>query len=479
LTGNCGNGSLDAGEECDDGNTTSGDGCSNLCVNESLCGNGSVDGGEQCDDGNLVNGDGCSDLCTVEGTVEYSQDFESLVQSNPQALALDGWLVGANVFAGPPPGGAFLYNYFSFPAPNGGPSFSAIEVGQGGVEQGAQQLSIYSDYNNGDHGNGNTIEALVFRERTIVAADVGKTLTFLFDAKRGNLELQSTAAAFIKTINPGMGFATTNLVTVDMTSIPATWGTYSTTLDIDAPLVGQILQFGFGSRATSYQGSGIRYDNIVVSSTGGAPPAVCGDGAVEGSEQCDDGNLVNGDGCNDQCNLEAVPGEYAINGDFETGDKTGWTEFLNNGSFTVSMANANGGSWSGNLVASVPGGGGPASFPVIKQANIGVGSVVPGGTVTVKFDLNGSLAGAGGVVFAEMFSELSGGGTSKSEIITGAPLFPTGPNNWTAGWVSYSFNLTLGPDVSGGVTLQLKTDCGANPGCTVNLYIDNVSVTVP
>jgi cysteine-rich repeat protein len=205
----------------------------------------------------------------------------------------------------------------------------------------------------------------------------------------------------------------------------------------------------------------------------------CGNGTLDGAEECDDGNLVNGDGCDDQCTLEAVPGEYAINGDFETGDKTGWTEFLNDGSLTVSMANANGGLWSGNLVASVPGGGGPASSPVIKQANIGVGSVVPGGTVTVQFDLNGSLAGVGGVVFAEFFSEISGGGVSKSELITGAPLFPNAPNDWTAGWVSYSFNLTLGPDVSGGVTLQLKADCGPNPGCTVDVFFDNISVTVP
>ncbi len=86
----------------------------------------------------------------------------------------------------------------------------------------------------------------------------------------------------------------------------------------------------------TYEGSGIFYDNVIVSSVGGAPPAVCGDGAVEGSEQCDDGNLVNGDGCDDMCNLEAVPGVISINGDFETGDKTGWTEFLNDGTFTVS-----------------------------------------------------------------------------------------------------------------------------------------------
>lgn len=34
LAGACGNGSLDAGEECDDANTTSGDGCSALCTAE-------------------------------------------------------------------------------------------------------------------------------------------------------------------------------------------------------------------------------------------------------------------------------------------------------------------------------------------------------------------------------------------------------------------------------------------------------------
>jgi hypothetical protein len=115
----------------------------------------------------------------------------------------------------------------------------------------------------------------------------------------------------------------------------------------------------------------------------------------------------------------------------------------------------------------------------MKQANIGVGVVQPNSPVTISFDLFGSLAGAGGVVFAEFFSELSGGGTSKAEILSGSPLFPNAPNDWTAGWVTYTFNTTTGPDVSGGVTLQLKTDCGANAGCTVDTYWDNVSVTSP
>jgi cysteine-rich repeat protein len=35
-----------------------------------------------------------------------------------------------------------------------------------------------------------------------------------------------------------------------------------------------------------------------------ADSAACGDGAVDGVEQCDDGNLVSGDGCSNQCTLE-------------------------------------------------------------------------------------------------------------------------------------------------------------------------------
>jgi len=61
----CGNGSLDTGEQCDDGNSTDGDGCSAACSLES-CGDGVLDPSEECDDGNNVGNDGCSAICTVE-----------------------------------------------------------------------------------------------------------------------------------------------------------------------------------------------------------------------------------------------------------------------------------------------------------------------------------------------------------------------------------------------------------------------------
>ena len=65
--GFCGDGTLDPGEECDDGNNVDGDGCSADCTVEGFCGDGVLDPGEECDDGNNVDGDGCSANCTVEG----------------------------------------------------------------------------------------------------------------------------------------------------------------------------------------------------------------------------------------------------------------------------------------------------------------------------------------------------------------------------------------------------------------------------
>ncbi len=188
----------------------------------------------------------------------YSQNFETLVQTDPSALGNEGWKVFGNVYT---PGLVYLYGYGPFPAPNGGPAFSGIDVGQGGIPQGNQQLVVYSDYNNGDHLNGNLIESNVYREQTIAAADVGSVWVFSFDAKLGNLVSPSTALAFIKTLtNPG--FTLTNFLTVNTTSLPTTWGGASISITITPSLVGQVLQFGFANRTTNYVPSGVFYDNV-------------------------------------------------------------------------------------------------------------------------------------------------------------------------------------------------------------------------
>lgn len=166
----------------------------------------------------------------------------------------------------------------------------------------------------------------------------------------------------------------------------------------------------------------------------------------------------------------AGDGNLAINGDFETGNTSGWEITENNGSFDVTSTEAACGNFSGRLVADIDGGTGGPSFPFVKQANIGIGTVTPNSQVTISFDLRGSLAGIGGVVIAEFFSENSSGGTSASEILGGGPLTPTDI------WTRYSYTVTTGSDVSAGVTLLLKSECGPVAGCAVDAYFDNVFI---
>jgi cysteine-rich repeat protein len=63
----CGNGVVDPGEVCDDGNIISGDGCSADCQSNETCGNGKTDPGEICDEGVRYDTTTCSHNCQSAG----------------------------------------------------------------------------------------------------------------------------------------------------------------------------------------------------------------------------------------------------------------------------------------------------------------------------------------------------------------------------------------------------------------------------
>jgi len=164
---------------------------------------------------------------------------------------------------------------------------------------------------------------------------------------------------------------------------------------------------------------------------------------------------------------QATAQNLSVNPGFETGDFTGWTEFLSPDASIVSDD-----PFEGTYNAKIDNQNDAGVSAIMKNANIGVGQVSPGEEVTVSFWARGS-AGAGGVHFAELFSELDGGGTSKTEILGGGPLFPASATEWE----KFEFTTTLGPDVSGGVTVQFNAATGANAGSFSVLEIDNVVVT--
>lgn len=89
----CGDGQIAGIEACDDGDLTSGDGCSNsctielgysctgqpsVCTPDPVCGNGTVESGEDCDDGNNLNTDACTNVC------ELATCGDTFIQSGEQ-----------------------------------------------------------------------------------------------------------------------------------------------------------------------------------------------------------------------------------------------------------------------------------------------------------------------------------------------------------------------------------------------------------
>ena len=79
------------------------------------------------------------------------------------------------------------------------------------------------------------------------------------------------------------------------------------------------------------------------------------------------------------------------------------------------------------------------------------------------------------MIFAQFFHESASAGATNGDGALGAGLAPLAA---TSDWQTFSYNDTLDTDVSGGVSLLLKASCGAVAGCSVDAYVDNVSVIV-
>ncbi len=199
--------------------------------------------------------------------VRYTQDFESF-DINGSSIG-DSWIYFNAVFIPGLEPPLFTYNGT---APNG-PQICALVGDQGGPDQGSLQMSVYSDYECCQGGTptghqamdpDHIVEVNVFREETLTAADAGKTMTFTFNHKRGNIEGATTAIAFIKVLDPNNGFSETVIDTIDMeAAATVNWlpGEVEITL---GDYEGQLLQYGFQTRSANFEGSGIFYDNVQV-----------------------------------------------------------------------------------------------------------------------------------------------------------------------------------------------------------------------
>jgi cysteine-rich repeat protein len=259
-TARCGDGVLDAGEGCDDGNLIAGDGCDASCRPEALCGNRRIDAGEACDDGNRFDGDGCSALCRIEGATECGN---GLLEIGEQCD--DGNLVGGD---GCDP----------FCLTEG-----AFVCGNGLLEPGEQ-------CDDGNRFGGDGCDAFCFFEAPPFCGN-------------GLLE-------------PGEECDDANLVSGD---------------GCDALCRVEIPGCGNGALEPGEEcddGNRIPGDGCDAACRLEVMP-FCGDGRIDMGEECDDGNMMAGDGCSPMCRIEAppicgdgtiAPGEECDDGNVMPGD---------------------------------------------------------------------------------------------------------------------------------------------------------------
>ncbi len=333
----CGNGVIEAGEACDDGNAQNGDGCSSGCAVElPVCGNGRVEAGETCDDGNAQNGDGCSVTCTTEPPSPVCGN--GVVESGE--LCDDGNLVtgdGCNAACTPE-------------APGGPVRLSLTMLGQNGWT-GATNLTDGVLTTRGERAGSTPawVEYDLGGPKVLTHARINEDNAGAWHVDFWNLQYWDGSAfkdAF--TLTP---------------STTAGWNAF----DFSDVVASRI-------RLNAQHSSHVELFEFEVYGQAAAPgEPLCGNGVIEGGEQCDDANPQAGDGCGPSCMVEidnsaievelplmyaansggwtnvgaSFDGDVATRADKESG-QTEWIEFQLGAPFTLTRARINednAGSW--------------------------------------------------------------------------------------------------------------------------------------
>ena len=281
----CGDGIIAGGETCDDNNAASNDGCSSTCHKEpgwacagmpsacvEVCGDGLKVGVETCDDGNKNPGDGCDAFCATE--TGYTCSGSPSVCSTTCG---DGVKAGAeicddgNVVNGDccsssctaEPGCEIEVN----DAYNTANDFFALQ--QSGVVKALIKPIGDKDCFSFTNATPVNVKAETFEGPTGILCPSIDTVIRLYNSSGTQLGTDDDSG-------PGACSIIDPTVAAYARQLPA--GTYSVCAE----------DFGNNGLIGVYQ--------MKISFT-----AICGNGALEPYEQCDDGNQVNGDGCDNNC----------------------------------------------------------------------------------------------------------------------------------------------------------------------------------
>jgi cysteine-rich repeat protein len=331
----CGDGLVVGAEGCDDQNQVSSDGCSSACEEEvgytcsgapsacdEVCGDGLVVGAEGCDDQNQVSSDGCSPTCAIElgyacsgepsacgpicgdGVIRGSEGCD-----DGDTMSLDGCSASCMQEAG--------YACASQP------SVCVATCGDGVVAVGTEQCD------DGAKIAGDCCSATCQLEAAGCEAEPNNTIAQANDF--AVLSVAGVMKAFIRPATDVDMFRVTvppsGIGDLTAESVDSAFGSTCAANQIDTKIairdaVGAVLASdddagpGLCSIA-SITGLPAGDYFVEVIDSPAAPAlsfdyslkitlkvAVCGNGAKEGLEQCDDGNTMSGDGCSPVCLFE-------------------------------------------------------------------------------------------------------------------------------------------------------------------------------
>lgn len=284
--GACGDGTLNTGESCDDGNNLNNDGCDSACALEgAVCGNGTMETGEECEDGNTTDFDGCSHLCKTE------RCGDGVLQPNEQCE--DG-----NV------------------TPNDGCSATCQSEQTIVCGNGIQETGEGCDDNNLISGDGCS-SACVDEQTGIctpnyyLACDSVDSWDTTFAGSTNEIE-QYSCVPWAET---GREY-TYSFVAPSSSAVRLSLAGLTSDLDIFVIGGSECVDencTSYGDDEVTFDAiEGQTYDVVVDGYLGAEGPyslslecGACGDGTVDPSEECDDGNTNDGDGCDASCREEA------------------------------------------------------------------------------------------------------------------------------------------------------------------------------
>jgi cysteine-rich repeat protein len=330
----CGNGTKDPTEQCDDGNAVNGDGCDNNCKTTG-CGNGVLTGTEVCDDGNAVNNDGCNTACMKEA------GFDCVTTGVPSvctAICGDGMILGnescddmnttpgdgcnmCQIDLGCAAGetAVVLTNATSMAIPDNdqvtGATSSVTVPTAGAVTKIGVQINHLTHTYDGDinaylAGPSGLTRALSLGHG---GTDENYVRTLLDDSATATIA--SGTAPFTGRFRPDASLSTTQGVDFKSTGAAGTWSLH--VYDDSAADTGTLDSWTlfacvnptapYCGNSTADPGEECDDGNTVDTDACNNNCQVtdgCGDGNLDAGEECDDNNLMSSDGCSSTCHVE-------------------------------------------------------------------------------------------------------------------------------------------------------------------------------